>query len=252
MIKSDTGRTPASNRAGVLAGHSDCQREPERHRDRQRETGDQRGGTRDGHVAIAIRDTERHCDDRAVLRPNHHCPDDQDRRVGENSDGANQARDHQQDEEAGRVDGFPTDPRFHQLPHRGDLAEVGRCISAARWRHQRRIHRLDRDRGVAVDLELTQEAERRVGGAAPDVELHGVAVGSARPTSLTGYILHPGGACQGVEQPLRQVGRTHQADVEHRPTGSRCVLRPGDDAGGSRWSRARRRRPGRARRRPGP
>ena len=115
-IREETGRTPTKYSFGVCPDQRIT-----RPKSRVSDHGGEESGEQ-GEEAPQYRplgsfvDAEGHAHDRVVFRPHDHGPDDQDLRIGEDADRADQPGDGQEDVETGGVNGVRADPGLDEFP----------------------------------------------------------------------------------------------------------------------------------------
>ena len=180
---------PAGCRPGTGQGPGrppDGQPEQQGHRDGGQETPQQSEQAVPHRAAGSTADTERHGDDRVVLRAHHHRGHDQDLRVRDESHRADQPSHGQQDVKAWST-GLPAaDDGLHHLPYRRGLAPQCAAVRGhRRLASERRVHPLHADHPVAIKAEVTQRPQHRIGRLVAHIELDRVAVRPASSPACT-------------------------------------------------------------------
>ncbi len=216
LISSATGRTPFRNAAGATpaARIASANRKAAMTAARKPRPSAVSDSWTSGQSRLLQPSAAR--DDREVLRADHHGPDDQDLRVGQDAHGRDQPGDDQQDVEARRVGGVSADCALHHGPDRDLLPAgvppgLGRVARAG----QGHVHLADRDRAPAVPC--SPRSCRSTGLADSLSRSNCTASPSGRraaPGSTT-RLRTPGSADSAAHQPRRQILRAHHAHVEH-------------------------------------
>ena len=125
-----------------------------------------------GERAVAV--DERHADprDRPEVRPDDHRPDDQDRLVEVDADRGDQHRQHREGQEALRELDVLGGARGDVLPDHRVGADVVAAVMVGDLRREPgdlRVDLVDRDRALAVDVELAQVRDEQADVAPRDV-----------------------------------------------------------------------------------
>jgi hypothetical protein len=163
-------------------------------------------------------DAEGNRDDRVVLRADDHGADDEDLRVRQDADGADQPGDGEQDVEARGVGRAGADDGFHDFPHRCLLPPQRTVLGrAALVVGDRGVHLLHPDHAHPIEARVAQGGQHRIRGVLAHVEMDGVTVRPASGPGVHHDVVHAGSGDQAVGQLLGEVLRAHHADVQHPP-----------------------------------
>ncbi len=164
---------------------------------------------------------ERHADpgDRPEVRAHHHGADDQDRLVEVDPDRCDQHRQDHEEQVAVRELHVLGGPRCDVLPDDRVGADV---VTPAALRvlgdaGDLGVDLVDRDRAVAVDVELAQVGDQQADVAPGDVALDQVALGLARHAGEVDDVEDRVGVVEQLEHVLAVAGRRDDPEVHHAP-----------------------------------
>jgi hypothetical protein len=176
-------------------------------------------------VASSLHGGDAEAGDRPELRADDHRADDQDRRVQKDADGRDQGRQHHEDEEdAGELDALVR-AVLDLLPYDGVSGGAGRVLLGLLGvPGERRVHELEGDRSVLVDLQALEVLQDHARVLARDVAQDHVAVRAPRRVAHHDHVDHRRRAVEHLQDGFRAVGRRDDPQMDHGRQTTRARL----------------------------